>query len=287
MSPELKTHYWADPNARATFRKFVLEIHGLDFTAWETAGFWDNNYTPFSFFDGDRIVANVCVYLLDAVINHRQTRLAQISAVGTLPEYRRQGLNRELTEIALDREKDNHDGVFLFSDPDAVPFYERCGFTPIGENIETSPLTPAKARPGAIRLDPGNPRHLDRIHSRAKNRAPVSEKFGILSDKLLMFHALYGLRDCACEIPGLDCVVFCRRDNDTLNVYDIVAETIPRWEDLYPFIAEPGDRTVDFHFHTDRLGLKNVTARPLPGNYPFVKGAFPADNPVFPFTSRA
>jgi GNAT superfamily N-acetyltransferase len=287
MRPELKTHYWADPNARATFRKFVLEIHGLDFTAWEEAGYWDDNYVPFSFFDGDRIVANVCIYLLDTVINRRQTRLAEISAVGTLPEYRRRGLNRELTEIALGWAKNKHNGVFLFSEPDAAPFYEKCGFAAIEEFIESVEAGSVRTRPGAIRLDPGNPRHIDRIHNRAKKRAPVSERFGILNDKLLMFHALYNLRDCAREIPDLGCVVFSRRINNTLNIYDVVAEQIPAWEDLYPYIAAPGDKAVDFHFHTDRLGAKNVSTRPLPGNYPFVKGAFPADNPVFPFTLRA
>lgn len=287
MQFELKTDYWSNVKDTGAFREFALEIFGLDFSAWEAAGYWDENYTPFSFFDGDRIVANVCTYLLDAVVNSNPTRLAQIATVGTLPEYRRRGLNRELTEIALDRVGAEHQGVFLFSDPGAVRFYEKCGFTPIEEYIETADVEPAENKPGATRLSPDNPEHLDRIHDRAGRRAPVSGKFGIVSDKLLMFHALYALRDCAREIPDLDCVVFYRRNEDTLNVYDIVAETIPRWEDLYPYIAAAGDKTVDFHFHTDRLAVKKTTARPLHGNYPFVKDGFPVDNPVFPFTSRA
>lgn len=36
----------------------------------------------------DSIVANVCIYLLDAVIEGQKTRLAQVSGVGTLTESR-------------------------------------------------------------------------------------------------------------------------------------------------------------------------------------------------------
>jgi len=62
-------------------------------------------------------------------LNGENTRVAQISGVGTLPEWRRKGLNRQLTDI--------------------------------------------------------------------------------------------GLRDCLFEIPDLDCLVFCERENDILSIYDI------------------------------------------------------------------
>ena len=91
MDLELRTHYWDDRNALAAFKTFILNIHGLDFSEWESRGYWDHAYTPFSFFDGDTIVASVCVYMLDAVLNGNNTRVAQISGVGTLPDWRRKG----------------------------------------------------------------------------------------------------------------------------------------------------------------------------------------------------
>ena len=76
---ELRTHYWDDPAAKAAFKRFILKIHGLDFSEWDSCGYWDHAYTPFSFFDGDTVVASVCIYLLDAVLNGENTRVAQIS----------------------------------------------------------------------------------------------------------------------------------------------------------------------------------------------------------------
>ena len=72
---ELRSEYWDEPAARQAFKAFILEIHGLDFTAWEAAGYWDHAYTPFSYFlDGD-VIASVCVYLLDAWIDGEPARM--------------------------------------------------------------------------------------------------------------------------------------------------------------------------------------------------------------------
>jgi len=114
MGLAMKTEYWDDPKALCAFKEFMLEIHGLDFSEWESGGYWDDAYTPFSFF-----------------------------------------------------------------------------------------------------------------------------------------------------------------------------KRVPRLKELYPYIAGENDRVLEFHFYTDKLGLDETKTRPLIGNKPFVKGRFPVERPVFPFTSRA
>ena len=287
MDVELKTHYWGDNKTREAFKRFILEIHGLDFSDWESAGFWDDAYTPFSFFDGDTVVASVCIYLLDAVIDGQESRLAQISGVGTLPGYRRRGLNRELTEIGLNWAEGKHKGVFLFSDTGAIPFYKKCGFSPIEEFVETIEANPVPNCGGLVKLDPGNGRDLNRIYVHAKHREPVSDRFSVLNDKLFMYHVLYGLRDYVYEIADLDCLVLYERKNGILSIYDIVAERTPKLSEFYPHIAAEDDKVIEFHFNTDKLGLRKTGTRLLVGNHPFVKDGFPFENPVFPFTSRA
>ncbi len=89
------------------------------------------------------------------------------------------------------------------------------------------------------------------------------------------------------EIPDLDCLVFLERQKDCLRIFDIVAERVPHLKELYPYIADENDRTIEFHFYTDKLGLDKIRTRPLYGNNPFVKDTFPIKKPVFPFTSRA
>jgi len=287
MDLTMRTEYWDDPKALGAFKEFALKIHGLDFSEWESGGFWDDAYTPFSFFLGDTIVASVCIYLLDAIIYGKTTHVAQISGVGTLPEWRRKGLNRQLTDVGLDWAQGKHDGVFLFAETDAVPFYRNCGFSPIDEYVEVVDASPVPNCAGAVKLDPGKKHDLDKIYHYAKRRTPVSEKFSVLNEKLVMFHALYGLRNHVYEIPDLGCLVFSKRENGCLKLFDIVGERVPILKELYPYIADDDDRIIEIHFYTDKLGLDGTRTRPLTGNNPFTRGTFPIEKPVFPFTSRA
>ena len=61
MGLDYRTDYWEDRRARAEFQSFIREIHGLDFRLWEEMGCWDPLYRPFSFFEGDRLVASTCL----------------------------------------------------------------------------------------------------------------------------------------------------------------------------------------------------------------------------------
>jgi GNAT superfamily N-acetyltransferase len=287
MNLRLQTAYWNDQSAREAFKRFILEIHGLDFSAWEAAGYWDESYRPFSLFEGESVVANVCLYLLDAIVHGSPTQLLQISGVGTRPEFRRQGLNRRLTQIGLDWARGRYTGLFLFANDEAVPFYERCGFEPLTEFIQTMDVEPVAKRPGIVPRDCARKEDRDRVFEFAQRRAPISNVLAIMNPKLFMFHALYGLRGHLYEIPEIGVLIAYRRTSRGLQILDLLGECIPRWEDLYPYLVQEDDRTVEFHFSPDRLGLTGTQSVPLEGNNCFVQGAFPVPCPVFPYTSRA
>ncbi len=283
----LATAYWDDPASRAAFKRFMLEIFGLDFSEWESAGYWDASYRPFSYFRKGEVVANVCVYLLDAIIDGRETRLAQISAVGTLPHWRAQGLNRRLLEAGLEWARGKHEGVFLFGTEGAIPFYERCGFRAHPEFIEQMPSPGTARRPGLRKLDCTRLEDRETIYECARRRAPISRRFAVLNAKLLMFHALHALRDHVYEIPELECVVFYKREKRCLQVLDLVAARVLTLDQLYPYLAAEDDQLVEFHFSSDRMGVEGTRLVPWPQDNCFVKGSFPLERPVFPFTAKA
>lgn len=287
MDLTFKTAYWDDAADTAAFSAFMRDIHQLDFTEWTHLGYWDNAYTPFSYFAGDRVVANVCIYLLDAVLHGKETLLVQISGVGTDAAWRRKGLSRKLTNTGLEWAAGKHDGVFFFANPEAISFYKKSGFAPIEEYLEYITPTPVKKCAGALKLDVDNKNHVEKIYRYAKSRTPASNKFSVMNARLVMFHVLYTLRDCVLEIPALDCLVFCRRVERTLHIYDIIGKQMPRFADIYPYLADADDETVMFHFYTDKLGLSEKSRQLLTGNNPFVKSPFPIREPVFPYTAHA
>ena len=153
-----RSSYWEDLSARDGFKKFLNSMFGLDLTLWEQKGFWDDDfYTPFSFFEDDRVVSSACLYSMDMVIGGQRRRLGQFSGVGTLPQYRRRGLNRKLTEQAMQWASPTHDGFFLFATDEAVPFYAECGFVATQESAPTlmiSTLVPTDSLDGRVKSAP-------------------------------------------------------------------------------------------------------------------------------------
>ena len=286
----LREDYWADPDARQAFKDFLQQIHNLDLAPWEAAGFWDPAYRPYSLFDDDgRVISSVCLYSLDMVVDGKPMRGAQISGVGTLPAFRRRGLNRELTEKALAWARDTHDFHFLFSDEEAIPFYARCGFERLDEQMPHLRIRPpAQLRtPQRLDMEAASDRAL--VHDLGVRRAPVSEQLGVLSPKLLMFHAMYPLRELLHYVKSLDAVVAFQRKGDRLAIYEVVAETMPTWEQLAPFVAVPETRHVSFSFCPDQLGVQDIRWERHPDNDLHDRGDIPLRGQafLFPYTAHA
>ena len=72
-----------------------------------------------------------------------------------------------------------------------------------------------------------------------------------------------------------------------LRLLDVVGAKVPRLEQLYPYLADDRDRVVEFHFHSDKMGVRAPRLAPWPGDNCFVKRSFPLERPVFPFTGKA
>ena len=67
---EFVQDYWGDQAAKESFIDFMMKIYGLDFSKWETAGYWDDNYRPFSFFQDGEILSSICFYSIKASFLH-------------------------------------------------------------------------------------------------------------------------------------------------------------------------------------------------------------------------
>lgn len=285
-----RSRYWDDRPAREAFQRFLIDIHGLDLGLWERRGFWDHEgYLPFSLFDGDLVVASLCVYSLRGVIDGEPRRIGQFSGVGTAPELRRRGLNRWLTERALANLGPTHDGFFLFSAPDAVPFYRRCGFAPLMQRAAVIRVDAPLARPGARCLDLDRAADLDLLVSLARERTPVSRVLGVHSTNLLMFHVLYAFRDRVWYLPDLDVVVLFGVADGRLTLVDVIGREMPTFADLHPYLPAESHREVRFGFAPDRLDVHVDETVALEDDHTHVWPGLtlPRGEPMFPHTAHA
>ena len=288
MGFSFRTAYWQDPPARKAFKAFIREIHGVDFGEWDS-GYWDEDYRPYSYFEDGRVAASMCIYSMPAIVNGEPTRVAQVSGVGTAPQHRLQGLNRQLHEKALAEAFPRHRFAFLYADDEAVPFYRKLGFRPVSLQAVVVPL-PAGAPPSPPleKLDLRQPDVRDQLYRLAVERAPISHVFSTHNPKLVMYHLLYRLQNFAWRVPALDAVVLMKPDAARPVVYDILARELPRFEALAPILAASGAREVELRFSPDRLDAPGGALRELEGANLHVMGDFPfGPQPVIPFTSQA
>jgi GNAT superfamily N-acetyltransferase len=281
--------YWDDADSKAEFNRLLKDIFNLDLTLWNKKGFWDRRFRPFSYFDRDKLISSVCLYSLDMMVAGKPCQVAQISSVATLPEYRRRGLNRELTEKALAWARDTHEFFFLFADEEAVPYYRKCGFRAVDEHKARIKVSGQSSSPGATKLDIEDPDHWKQIGDLAAKRVPVSETLGVTNQRLFMFWCLYWMKDCIHYVAELDLLILYERKGETVIVSDIVGEQIPPFSEIYPYICAATDRAVEFLFMPDRLGLGQLDWVKVTENGTHLLGAFPLESTefIFPLTAHA
>ena len=112
MGYTFKSDYFGNPADREALKVFAKTVFGLDFTRWEKYGLWDEKYVPFSLFDGDKIIANVCTYPSRIFMSGSEYSGVQLHTVGTLPEYRKKGLQRIIMERVVEWCYPAHDFIF-------------------------------------------------------------------------------------------------------------------------------------------------------------------------------
>ena len=282
--------YWDNPESKRAFLDFLIRIHNLDLSLWDRMGYWDNKYRPFSFFDGNTVVASTCLYSMDMTIRGERRLVAQISSVGTLPGYRRRGLNLELTRKALKWAEATHDFFFLFADEDAFGFYKRCGFRRTFEHKTRLHILGRTARAGAAKMDVQKKEHLDLIYRCASEREPVCDMLGVYNERLLMFWCLYFLTDNISYIADLDLLILYERKDGIVTVFDIVGKKLPPFSEVYSYIGSAEDTAVEFMFMPDKLGLQESeqvlleidNGTHLLGDFPFEGSKF-----ILPYTAHA
>jgi len=289
MDLAYREDYWDDSTQKAEFNRFLKKIFNLDLSLWDEKGYWDRKFRPFSYFDGDKMVSNVCVYSMNMTVESRPCRVAQISSVATDPNYQRRGLSRDLMLKAMDWAREAHDFFFLFADEEAIPFYRKCGFRPVDEYKARLAVSGRRAVPGAEKLDLKNGRHLGLISDIAANRLPVSELLGVTNRRLFMFWCFYFLKDNIYYVSDLDLLVLYERREEVVTVSDIVGKNIPAFTDIYPYIASENDRAVEFLFMPDRLKLHHPDWVKVTENGTHLSGDFPLETGkfIFPLTAHA
>ena len=290
MKIEYRSNYFDAPDAKASFERYAKKIFGLDFSRWKARGLWDNQYKPFSAFAGGECVASICVYPSEMRVGGVKRKGAQLLTVGTLPEYRSQGIQGEIWKRVKAWIDQECDFTFLFTDESAAGFYERLGLRRQPEYFETVQCPPLASHAG-LRLEKLN---LEQdsdytiVARLAKEREMVSNRLGFLNPNLLLFMFLYLYQSQSYYLEDIDTVIVVEETEDRLRIHDIVANKMPKLSDIEIFLAQFKKEEIEFLFCTDRLCVDQPKKKRVKDSLLFVSDNFELEGEfVFPSSIRA
>lgn len=290
MKIEYRSDYFDDPDAKASFERYAIAVFGLDFTRWKERGLWDDQYKPFSAFVDGECVASICVYPSDMKVGGKRTVGGQLLTVGTLPDYRKIGIQREIWKRVQAWTDHRCDFIFLFTDETAAGFYEKIGLKRQAEFFDTitCPRVRGDTELNLRKLDLDKEADYAIVERLAHEREMVSNRLGFHTPKLLLFMFLYVYESQTYYLEDIDALIVAEDTGDRLRIHDIVAARMPELSAIDQLLAQFDKNDVDFLFCTDRLGLSEATKIRAEDDVLFVSDDFELSGEfVFPFSIRA
>ncbi|NOU98525.1 GNAT family N-acetyltransferase [Paenibacillus planticolens] len=253
---ELKffTDYKNNETLRKSFFELADRTFGLKFESWYQKGFWDEQrYIPFSYVDGDVVIANVSVNILDFIMNDEKKKAIQIGTVMTHPDYRKRGLSASLMNKVLEEYENKYDFMYLFANKAVLDFYPKFGFNAVEENIFSMKITPNQcADKGVKRLNGKLTDELDFIYNFSSKRIPISQRFGTdHSQGIFMYYCLNVFSDDIYYLEEEDVIVIYIKENNQIDIFDIISRKEFNIQDILKKIAGNEIERVVFHFTPD------------------------------------
>ncbi|WML32897.1 GNAT family N-acetyltransferase [Clostridium sp. OS1-26] len=218
-----RCNYKDDSVLRNSFNSLTEKTYGFNFKQWYEDGYWEDKYIPYSLLDGDKVVANVSVNIMDFLILGEQKKYIQIGTVMTDEEYRGQGLSRALMEAVLKEWEDRCDLIYLFANDSVLDFYPKFGFDVCNEyQYSINKIKEDKSEKiRKMSMDNYNDREF--VYNIVCNTISFSKVSMKNNASLIMFYCTYFMKDSIYYIEDYDAVLICDFNEDVLYVQDVFA----------------------------------------------------------------
>lgn len=216
----LRCNYKENNALRDSFNRLTEKTYGFNFKQWYEEGYWGDKYIPYSLSEGDKIVANVSVNVMDFLILGEKKRFIQIGTVMTDEEYKGQGLSRTLMEIVLKEWEDKCDLIYLFANDSVLDFYPKFGFDLCNEyQYSISKIKEDKSEK-IIKMNMENHKDREFVYNMVCNAIPLSKMSMINNSSLIMFYCTYFMKNNIYYVEDYDAVVICDLNEEILYVQD-------------------------------------------------------------------
>lgn len=284
--------YKTDDNLRSSFFNLAAEVFGIHFDSWYANGFWTKKYIPYSFADGNQIIANASVNVIELIINGENKKALQIGTVMTHPNYRNQGLSANLMNRILEDYKNEYEFMYLLANQNVLNFYPKFGFRPVKELIYSIEYRNEEMELTKMRkLDMENREELKFIYQFSTERTSVSRIFGTNNTaELLLFYCINVFHNDIYYLEDEEIIIIFQKEDGVINIFDIISKREIHIEEILSKITDKGTYKIIFHYTPDYEGVPFDKSIYNGSEVLFVREAsnnkFP-DNIKHPLTSQA
>lgn len=229
-----RSDHGGDPAAWRAFADLLHDTFGIDITILDALGGPDPTLAPFGWFDAaGTCVASLCAFSMPLVIGGTFVRGAGLQSGAVRPQWRRQGLFRDLIGAALNHcAAEGFEAVALLTDTSAL--YTPFGFRPLPLYRFEGPPPSRGAAAGARPLNLRNDADITLLRRLLDARRPVADRFAPLRQvEMFLFNAALApdIR-LAFMADSTAAIAWRAGDGGLFDLVDIVGPTIPPLADI-------------------------------------------------------
>lgn len=253
--------YFDDPAGWAAIKALLYDIFSVDLDPLDTIGGYDPTSFPSAFFDETgRCIANLSGFAMPLIVNGRPVKAAGWQSGAVRPDYRGQGLFRDLIRHTLQRsEEQGFEAVVLYTDKPglyaphgfrAVPQFSFQGDAPKQMGVQKP------ARRLTIDADLGLLRAL------LTNRTPVSRRLAVTRQAEMLLLNCHLVDDVSLSLmPDEKTVVAWRMaDGGLFQLLDVVGEQMPSMAEILDAL-QLTPASIEAFIPPDRLAWGNEPRR--------------------------
>jgi ribosomal protein S18 acetylase RimI-like enzyme len=276
--------YRDNDSLRNSFFELIdIVFPGLDFRSWHLKGYWKDDYIPYSIIDNDRIVSNVSISRMKIILDGKFVNGFQFGTVGTLPEYRHQGLSRILMEYVLNLYQSKADFFFLYANDSVIDFYPKFGFKRQTESVYKSFSNIPQPNFSARKLDINNENDFLLILDLIKKRQPLTKIFGAENyDFITVWHLINVCPNDLYYLEADNLLIIMTEKNEEMHIWEIIHQKdFDINLNISKIIESNNLKTIIYHFPPDQIKFNFDEIFTDENTLFFVKGNFGLEGKEF------
>jgi len=225
---ELRCGYFADRPSFLALAGLLKDTFDIDIALLDRFGGPDLTAKPFGYFDvTGRCVASFSAFSMPLVVDGRPLRAVGYQSGAVRPDYRGQGLYRDLMRRAYDwADAEGFEAHLLLTDkPD---LYRSYGFDVVPQHLFRGDMPAPTGKADARSLSLSDDDDLALVTALLERRCDVSQRFAVRrATKTFLLNCCFDPDIRLSYLAGLDAIVAWKEEDAVLRLLDVVAGEMP------------------------------------------------------------